>query len=76
MEVAKCLLKHGANIDAMDEHSDTPLLVAAAAEHKPMVQFLISKGASVEMKNIDGVGFHDLLPDFKASKTMDDAYLK
>ncbi|CDR94558.1 ankyrin repeat containing protein, putative [Babesia bigemina] len=45
IEVIQCLLKHGADIDAMDDNYDTPLLVAAAAGNRQAVSVLLRNGA-------------------------------
>ncbi|GBE60264.1 apical complex lysine methyltransferase [Babesia ovata] len=45
LEVIQCLIKHGADIDAMDDNNDTPLLVAAAAGNRAAVTMLLRNGA-------------------------------
>ena len=44
--VAKTLLMHGANIEARDNASVTPLVEAMLRERDEMVEFLISQGAN------------------------------
>jgi ankyrin repeat protein len=44
-EVVNCLLEHGADIDAQDEHGFTPLVTAAGEGHSLLVTLLLDKGA-------------------------------
>lgn len=51
--VAK-LLDSGADIEAENEHKNTPLMIAARFGFPVLVEFLINKGANVNVKSIDG----------------------
>jgi hypothetical protein len=45
-EVATVLLAHGANVDAMDDYKETPLLHAVEFEKKQLAQVLLEHGAN------------------------------
>ncbi|KAK3937769.1 ankyrin repeat protein [Diplogelasinospora grovesii] len=52
--VVQQLLAKGADIDAKDNDSRTPLLYAAQSGHEAVVQRLLAKGADVNVKGRDG----------------------
>lgn len=51
----RTLIKMNIDVNAVDDMGRTPLMVAAAAGHGKMVQFLIENGADVEIKSPDGL---------------------
>ena len=51
LEVAQCLLAHGASAAAVNEDGDTPLHWAADSGHLQVVQCLLAHGASVAAVN-------------------------
>jgi ankyrin repeat protein len=53
-EIAQFLIEYGADIDARDKHSQTPLHSAARLGNRDIVQLLIKFGADVNAKNIYG----------------------
>jgi cytohesin len=50
IEAVKKHLTDGANVNAKDEDSKTPLLHAAVDGHKDVVELLIAKGADIELR--------------------------
>ena len=50
-EVAKLLIKHGAQIDSRDFEGKTPLAVAASQAHLEVVKLLLENGADVNSKD-------------------------
>jgi ankyrin repeat protein len=50
IEAVKQHLAAGANVNAKDEDSKTPLLHAAVDGHKDVVELLIAKGADIELR--------------------------
>jgi ankyrin repeat protein len=50
-EVAEALLAAGADVNARNKYGDTPLHFAATRGRKEVVQFLLEKGAEVNVKN-------------------------
>ncbi|GIX62660.1 apical complex lysine methyltransferase [Babesia caballi] len=61
VEMVRCLLDHGAELDAVDDNNDTPLLVAAAAENREVVNMLLREGADSSIRNSDDRCMQDLL---------------
>jgi len=53
-EVMELLLTHGAMIDAQDPQGNTSLMIAAKAAGMSGVEFLVRKGAAVNLKNNAG----------------------
>ena len=51
-EMVKLLLKHGADIDALDWHFDTPLIIALENNNLAMAIILINRGANINANNI------------------------
>ncbi|RHY32973.1 hypothetical protein DYB32_002066 [Aphanomyces invadans] len=49
LSVVDCLLSHGANTEAIDETSKTPLMVAARNGHLKLVKLLCKRQAAVDM---------------------------
>jgi ankyrin repeat protein len=54
-EITQILLDHGADVNMVaDHHKFTPIFYAIMNQNKPMVQFLINKGADLTMRcNMD-----------------------
>src|SRR5262249_17821282 len=50
LEIAEYLMDHGANVNAVDEDGNTALQVAV--QHVGLVRMLISRGASVNTRNV------------------------
>ena len=48
------LVDEGANLDALLQRGETPLIVAALAGHADVVEFLIARGATVQARNDRG----------------------
>ena len=53
-EVMELLLSHGAQIDAQDPQGNTSLMLSAKAGNMSGVEFLLAKGAAVNLKNNAG----------------------
>lgn len=47
IEGLDCLLSEGYDIDALDEHGQTTLMIAAARGHSAVARFLIERGAKL-----------------------------
>jgi ankyrin repeat protein len=54
IEVAKCCLRRGANIDEADEDGWTALIIASRHGHKEIVEFLLNNGADINKANKGG----------------------
>ena len=54
MEVAKLLLKSGAQVDIQTERGESALIVASMNGHHEMVTLLLSHGAQVNMQDVEG----------------------
>jgi ankyrin repeat protein len=52
--VAKNLVDAGADVNLKTTQGFTPLFVAVQEKHKPVVEYLLSKGANIDEKNGDG----------------------
>lgn len=55
IELAKLLVKSGADINIKDVHSYTPLHIACANNNYNLIKFLIENGAAINDKDIDGL---------------------
>ena len=51
VEVAKTLVEHGADIEAVDYKGRTPLIIQSVNSRVDIVKYLIEKGANKETKN-------------------------
>ena len=65
--IAKMLLQHGANINAISQHKKTALSVAVEANHENAVKLLIENGANINAVNDSGATALDLAYYFKRS---------
>ncbi|WP_020176221.1 quinoprotein dehydrogenase-associated putative ABC transporter substrate-binding protein [Methyloferula stellata] len=54
MDIARELLSHGANVNAISSEGVTPLMIAAAHDNAPMIGLLLQSGAQPGMKSADG----------------------
>ena len=54
VDVAKNLLKHGANVDAVDNFGFTPLLRAANFDYRSIAETLLAHGANPSIKDKSG----------------------
>ena len=57
LRVAELLVEHGAAVDAVSDELETPLQDAAHYGHVDIVQFLISKGAQMNLSSNYGTAF-------------------
>merc|ERR1712217_195073 len=48
LDMVSTLMGHGAKVDPRSESMETPLIMAARARHKPVVDFLIEMGADMK----------------------------
>ena len=53
-EAVKCLLDHGANVNAADIEGFTPLITAVQEKHLPLVDLLLLCGADPNIATIHG----------------------
>jgi ankyrin repeat protein len=53
-DLAKCLLDHGAKVDAVETQGHQPLHLAAVNGNTPLVETLLDKGASVNGRMVTG----------------------
>ena len=51
LEIAQELMKFGADIDPVDFEGNTPIHLAASEGHTNVIKLLLSKNASVHIKN-------------------------
>lgn len=54
LDVARELIKRGANVNAQSKHGVTPLMIAAARNITPMIGLLVQAGASADLKSSEG----------------------
>ena len=54
LDIAKLLIKNGANINFINNRGETPLLTALRNKHFDMARYLIKKGASLKAQDIAG----------------------
>jgi len=54
-KIAKLLVDHGANIDAVNAEGKTALMLAVKAGHVRMVEYLLSVGANIEITDANGL---------------------
>jgi hypothetical protein len=46
--------KHGITVNSQDEHGDTALIIAAGYNELPLVELLLTKESTIELKNNEG----------------------
>jgi quinoprotein dehydrogenase-associated probable ABC transporter substrate-binding protein len=54
LDIARELIKRGANVNAQTRHGVTPLMIAAARNVTPMIGLLVQGGANTELKSLEG----------------------
>jgi len=54
IEHVKCLVEHGADVNAVDDHGRTPLFHAAGNGYVQIVKYLLENGADKDICNNDG----------------------
>jgi hypothetical protein len=54
LEVGRCLVDRGANINAQDKDCDTPLINAAHRGHVEFTRMLLERGAEIDAQNSSG----------------------
>ncbi len=54
IDIARELIKRGANVNAQSKHGVTPLMIAAARNVTPMIGLLVQSGASADLKSEEG----------------------
>merc|ERR1712203_864012 len=52
LDMCSTLVGYGAEVDPRSESMETPLLMAARAKHKPVVDFLLESGADAGQGNL------------------------
>ena len=66
IQSVKQLLEKGAYINAVNDHNESPLVLATAHNHKDLVKFLLDQGAVIVTKSEDGITlYNDDLDLFK-----------
>lgn len=71
LDAAKCLIKHGANVNAQTGSLQaTPLHRAVTARKPEMVQYLLESGANTGIKDVDGLTAVDRAKKDKDSRIM------
>ena len=68
---AKLLMEHGADVNATNNHYETPLHIASAQRSGEMMDYLISQGADTSLKDrfctpLDKPGAKDVLDAYRA----------
>ncbi|KAK3103715.1 hypothetical protein FSP39_021280 [Pinctada imbricata] len=54
IDLARILLKYGADVNLQTNRKSTPLRIACREKHVDMVKFLVANGADITAKNVDG----------------------
>ena len=71
IEGAELLLKHGANINSKYWLGYTPVVCATVSGHKPMLEFLLEKGADINVEMPDGRNVLDIAIEFKRQEVIE-----
>ena len=66
LDVVKLLLSHNADINALGYQKNTPLHEATLNKHVECVRFMLTSGASANIRNEFGISPRDLAKDTKA----------
>jgi ankyrin repeat protein len=53
IDIARDLIKRGANVNAQSKHGVTPLMIAAARNVAPMIGLLVQSGADASLKSAE-----------------------
>lgn len=69
-DIAKMLIKNGANVNAKNSYNDTPLHVAAENGYDDIVNLLIENGANVNAKNNDNMTPLDVADNKKIAESL------
>ena len=64
LEVAKALVEHGADIEAVANLGDTPLILNSYNGRVDIIKYLLSVGANKEAKNNKGQTAYDVACDW------------
>jgi hypothetical protein len=75
VEVAKRLIKHDADVDALDHYLDTPLLVATKARQGGVARVLLEAGANMWHKDLIG-GYAFVYPQLEKHTELINMYLE
>lgn len=60
VNAVKCLLEHGASIEAQNDNGDTPLNYAVSQGNMDIVELLLQKNANINAKNKNGLTALDI----------------
>ena len=55
------LIKHGANVDMVNDHDRSALMFAAMDGHAEIVQDLVAASANVDLDDVDGMKDEEVL---------------
>jgi hypothetical protein len=61
----RLLIKLGANVNALTDDNNSPLVMAVLANNQKAAAALIENGADVRFKNNEGLTAFDLIPDLE-----------
>ena len=65
IEIVKMLVEAGADINALNNNGDTPIM----SHYSDKIKYLVSKGADLTIKNKEGKTIYDLVEDKSILKT-------
>ena len=55
LNIVQDFINSGIDCDLIDEHGNTPLSYSAISGHLEIVQYLVEKGANINLQNTDGI---------------------
>jgi ankyrin repeat protein len=61
IEIAQLLYKLGANLNSLTNKNETPLHHAANSKSNILIDWLISNGADINLKNINGKTYREMI---------------
>ena len=61
MEVVRLLIARGCQVHAQYNTGQTPLHLASYFQHKEVIKYLVSKGASLTIQDNDGINSLDTI---------------
>lgn len=64
VNVARCLIRHGANVNAVDNDGKAPLMIATLNGYMDLAKELVESGAKIETKNKFGKSAMDMAKSF------------